>query len=69
MVVFLALFYTSILITFRKNLIGFFNINETDIVNDAITYLVIVALVWCFPLSTVFLPYSMVMGKAELLFL
>lgn len=55
MVVFLALFYTSILITFRKNLIGFFNINETDIVNDAITYLVIVASGMVFPfINTVF---------------
>ena len=44
MVLFLALLYASILIIFRKPLIGFFNIKEADIVNDAITYLVIIAL-------------------------
>ncbi|NLJ40960.1 MAG: MATE family efflux transporter [Clostridiales bacterium] len=44
MIVFLALAYASILIIFRKPLIGFFNLKEADIVNDAITYLVIVSL-------------------------
>ncbi len=43
LVVFLALLYASVLIIFRKPLIGFFNIGEADIVNDAITYLVIIS--------------------------
>ncbi|NLC44684.1 MAG: MATE family efflux transporter, partial [Clostridiales bacterium] len=36
----LALFYASILIIFRKPLIGFFNLGDVKIINDAITYLV-----------------------------
>src|SRR5690554_6872814 len=44
MIVFLAFLYASILIIFRKPLIGFFNLGETDIVNDAITYLVMISL-------------------------
>lgn len=43
MIVCFALFYASILITFRRGLIQFFNIGEQDIVNNAITYLVIVS--------------------------
>jgi putative MATE family efflux protein len=43
MVVFLALAYASVMILFRRPLIGFFNLGEADIVNDAITYLVIIA--------------------------
>jgi putative MATE family efflux protein len=39
----LALFYASILIIFRKPLIGFFNLRDIKIINDAITYLVIIA--------------------------
>ncbi|NLB42554.1 MAG: MATE family efflux transporter, partial [Clostridiales bacterium] len=39
----LALFYASILIIFRKPLIGFFNLGDVKIINDAITYLVIIA--------------------------
>src|SRR5690554_422735 len=38
----LALFYASILIIFRKPLIGFFNLRDIKIINDAITYLVII---------------------------
>jgi len=44
LIVFLALLYASILIIFRKPLIGFFNIGEPDIINDAIAYLVIISL-------------------------
>lgn len=63
MVVLLALFYSSILIIFRRSLIGFFNINEADIVNDAIIYLVIVASGMVFPfinsvLSAIFNGYG-----------
>ncbi|WIV12645.1 MATE family efflux transporter [Proteiniborus sp. MB09-C3] len=39
----LAIFYAFILITFRKPLIGFFNLGEEDIINNAITYLVIIS--------------------------
>lgn len=42
--VFLAMLYGLVLIVFRKPLIGFFNIGEPDIVNDAITYLTILSL-------------------------
>lgn len=42
--VFLAVLYALILIVFKKPLIGFFNLKETDIVNDAIVYLTIVSL-------------------------
>lgn len=41
--IFLAILYALILIVFRKPLIGFFNLGETDIVNDAIIYLTIVS--------------------------
>jgi len=43
MIVFLALLYGAILIIFRKPLIGFFNLGEKDIINDAIIYLVIIS--------------------------
>lgn len=43
MIVCLALLYGFILITFRKSLIGFFNLGEVDIENNAITYLVIIS--------------------------
>lgn len=43
MIICLALFYGFILITFRKSLIGFFNLGEADIINNAITYLVIIS--------------------------
>ena len=64
MVVFLALAYASVMILFRRPLIGFFNLGEADIVNDAITYLVIIAFGMIFSLSIRFsLPYSTAMGK------
>ncbi len=40
----LALLYGLVMIIFRKPLIGFFNLEEPDIINNAITYLVIVSL-------------------------
>ena len=43
MILCLALFYASILIIFRKPLIGFFNLGDIDIINNAITYLVIIS--------------------------
>ncbi|HHY83677.1 MAG TPA: MATE family efflux transporter [Clostridiales bacterium] len=43
MIICLALLYGSILIVFRKYLIGFFNLNEADIINDAVSYLVIIS--------------------------
>ncbi|MGI6569906.1 MAG: MATE family efflux transporter [Caldicoprobacterales bacterium] len=43
LVIFLAVLYSSTLIIFRKYLIGFFNLKEADIVNDSITYLVIIS--------------------------
>jgi putative MATE family efflux protein len=43
MIVVLSIFYASILILFRKSLIGFFHLGEADIVKDAVTYLVIIA--------------------------
>jgi putative MATE family efflux protein len=43
MIMFLAIFYASILIIFRKPLIGFFNLDDAGIINDAITYLVIIS--------------------------
>ncbi|SCG81648.1 putative multidrug resistance protein norM Multidrug-efflux transporter [Proteiniborus sp. DW1] len=43
MIVCLALLYAFTLITFRKPLIGFFNLGEIDIINNAIIYLVIIA--------------------------
>lgn len=46
--IFLAILYSSILIVFRKSLIGFFNLDDTKIVSDAIGYLVIVALGFVF---------------------
>ena len=65
LIVTLALIYASVLIIFRKPLIGFFNIGEPDIENNAITYLVIIHLEWCFILLTLsFLQFLMVMGKA-----
>ena len=42
-VIALAIIYGLSLITFRKPLIGFFNLNEPDIINNAITYLVIIS--------------------------
>ncbi|NLO82322.1 MAG: MATE family efflux transporter [Clostridiales bacterium] len=44
LIISLALFYASVLIIFRKPLIGFFNIGEPDIENNAIAYLVIISL-------------------------
>ncbi len=44
MIVFLGLAYGAILIIFRKPLIGFFNLGEADVINDAIKYLVIISL-------------------------
>ena len=43
MIIALALFYASALIIFRRPLIGFFNLGQADIVNNAITYLVIIS--------------------------
>lgn len=43
LIVSLALLYASVLIIFRRSLIGFFNIGEPDIEGDAITYLVIIS--------------------------
>ena len=43
LIVCLALFYASVLIIFRKSLIGFFMLEEADIINNAITYLVIIS--------------------------
>jgi len=43
LIISLALLYALVLIIFCRPLIGFFNIGEQDIVDDAITYLVIVA--------------------------
>ncbi|HZJ57071.1 MAG TPA: MATE family efflux transporter [Clostridia bacterium] len=43
MSVVLALFYAMILLIFRRPLIGFFNLGEKDIVDDAIIYLSIVS--------------------------
>lgn len=42
-IVSLALFYGLILIIFRRSLIGFFNLGEEDIVNNAVSYLTIIA--------------------------
>lgn len=44
MIIAIALVYASILILFRNPLIGFFNLEEADIINDAITYLVIISI-------------------------
>ena len=43
LIVGIALFYASILIIFRKYLIGFFNLGDADINNTAISYLVVIA--------------------------
>ena len=43
MIIAIALIYSLILITFRNPLIGFFNLGEVDIINDAITYLIIIS--------------------------
>jgi len=43
LIISLALLYALVLIIFCRPLIGFFNIGEQDIVDDAVTYLVIVA--------------------------
>lgn len=43
MIICIDILYGIILITFRKSLIGFFNLGESDIINDAITYLVIIS--------------------------
>ncbi len=39
----LALIYAILLIIFRKSLIGFFNLGDTVVINDAISYLTIIA--------------------------
>ena len=39
-----ALIYGAILILFRNQLIGFFNLGDTDVINMAISYLVIISL-------------------------
>lgn len=44
MIIAIALAYGAVLIIFRNPLIGFFNLEDVDIVNDAIIYLVIIAL-------------------------
>ncbi|MCC5909601.1 MAG: MATE family efflux transporter [Clostridiaceae bacterium] len=43
LVVFLALLYGSILIVFRRSLIGFFNIDNVEVTEMAISYLVIIS--------------------------
>ncbi len=43
MIICIAIFYGIILISFRKPLIGFFNLGESDIINNAIRYLVIIS--------------------------
>jgi putative MATE family efflux protein len=43
LIVFMSFLYALTLITFRKSLIGFFDIGEQDVTDDAITYLVIVS--------------------------
>lgn len=43
LIVFLALIYSSILLLFRHQLIGFFNIEDLEVVNMSISYLVIIA--------------------------
>lgn len=43
MIICISLVYASILLIFRKPLIGFFNLGEPDIINDAITYLIIIS--------------------------
>ena len=43
LIICLALFYGAILIVFRKPLIGFFNLKETDIINNATIYPVIIS--------------------------
>lgn len=48
LIVTLAILYASVMIIFRKSLIGFFNIGEPNIEKDAITYLVIVSLGFVF---------------------
>lgn len=44
MIIFLAIFYGLVLVIFRNPLIGFFNLGEAQIIQDAKTYLVIVSL-------------------------
>ncbi len=43
LVICLALLYGLVMLTFRDSLIGFFNIDDKEVVKDAITYLVIVS--------------------------
>ena len=43
LVICIALFYASVMILFRKYLIGFFNLGDADINNTAISYLVVIA--------------------------
>ena len=43
MIVLIALFYGLILLRFQKPLIGFFNLGEVDLINNAITYLRIIS--------------------------
>jgi putative MATE family efflux protein len=43
MIVVLALAYGFVLFTFRESLIGFFNLKEADIINNATTYLMIIS--------------------------
>ena len=42
--IFLALVYGILLILFRKQLIGFFNLRNSEVINMAISYLVIVSI-------------------------
>lgn len=44
LVTFLAIFYGSILIAFRKSLVGFFDLGDMEIIEMAISYLIIVSL-------------------------
>ncbi|MCQ1530035.1 MATE family efflux transporter [Lutispora saccharofermentans] len=44
MIIFLAILYGAFLIIFRKPLIGFYKLGEAKIVNDAVTYLVIISI-------------------------
>lgn len=43
-IIFLALTYAFVLLTFRKSLVGFFNLGDEEVINSTITYLVIIAL-------------------------
>lgn len=43
MIMAIAIFYGLVLLSFRKPLIGFFDLGEIDVINDAITYLAIIS--------------------------